>query len=154
MWSIERRQLFSDLEGPLTWFSRSRHSLTPNISQTTDKGSTAALGIPPQDSGQIEDTMTPDDRMDWADDRMDVAQSSSFSEAATSEEETVDEDTLLRSPLEQETETGTAPSCSAEVSTGGVATGQKRKTEGGPTPPQAIRNIKKTQAWAHTWCYF
>ena len=75
--------------------------------------------------------MTPDDRMDWADDRMDVAQSSSFSEAATSEEETVDEDTLLCSPLEQETETGTAPSCSAEVSTGGVATGHKRKTEGG-----------------------
>jgi len=35
---------------------------------------------------------------------MDVAQSSSSSEAATSEEETVDEDTFLRSPLEQETE--------------------------------------------------
>jgi len=39
---------------------------------------------------------------------MDVAQSSSSSEAETSEEETVDEDTLLCSPLEQETETGTA----------------------------------------------
>ena len=64
---------------------------------------------------------------------MDVAQSSSSFEAETSEEETVDEDTLLRSPLEQKIETGTAPSCSAEVSTGGVATGQKRKTEGGPS---------------------
>jgi len=68
-----------------------------------------------------------------ADDRTDVAQSSS-SEVATSEEETVNEDTLLRSPLEQETKTGTAPSCSAEVPTGVVVTGQKRKTEGGPTP--------------------
>jgi len=30
--------IFNDLERPLTWFSRSRHSLTLNISQTaTDK---------------------------------------------------------------------------------------------------------------------
>ena len=83
-----------------------------------------------------------------ADDRMDVAQSSSSSEAETSEEETVDEDTLLRSPLEQEIETGTAPSCSAEASTGGVATGHKRKTEGGPTPPQESR--KKKRKRGHT----
>ena len=31
--SVERRH-FNDLERPLTWFSRSRHSLTLNISQT------------------------------------------------------------------------------------------------------------------------
>ena len=60
---------------------------------------------------------------------MDVAQSSSSSEAETSEEETVDEDTLLRSPLEQETETGTAPSCSAKVSTGGVWKGYFGKVQ-------------------------
>jgi len=31
IWSIERRH---DLERSLTWFSRSRHSLTLNISET------------------------------------------------------------------------------------------------------------------------
>ena len=32
--------IFNDLQRPLTWFSRSRHSLTPNISQTaTDTAS-------------------------------------------------------------------------------------------------------------------
>jgi len=77
-----------------------------------------------------------------ADNSMDVTQSSS-SEAATSEEKTVDEDTLLRSPLEWRTETGTALYCSAEVSAGGTATGRKRKTEGGPTPPQAFHKNKR-----------
>ena len=102
-------------------------------------GSTAALSIPPQDSGQTGGTTTLTETATTggaeADDRLDVAQSYSSFEVATSEEETVDEDTLLRSPLEQKTETGTAPSCSAKVPTGGVATGHKRKTEGGPTPP-------------------
>jgi len=33
IWSIER-PIFNDLERPLSWFSRSRHFLTLNISQT------------------------------------------------------------------------------------------------------------------------
>ena len=99
----------------------------PQTCGGTTEGSTAALSTTPQDSGQIGDIVTLTGTTATggaeADDRMDVAQSFSSSEAETSEEETVDEDTLLRSPLEQETETGTAPSCSAEAPTGGVATG-------------------------------
>jgi len=123
----------------------------PQTSGGTTEGSTAALSTTPQDSGQIGDIVTLTGTTATggaeADDRMDVAQSFSSSEAETSEEETVDEDTLLRSPLEQETETGMAPSCSAEASTGGVATGHKRKTEGGPTPPQASRKKKHKRGY-------
>ena len=74
----------------------------------------------------------------------------SSSEAETSEEETMDKDTLLRSPLEQKTETGTAPSCSAKVPTGGVATGHKRKTEGGPTPVAPLRHLERKNASVDT----
>ena len=124
----------------------------PQTCGGTTEGSTAALSTTPQDSGQIGDIVTLTGTTATggaeADDRMDVAQSFSSSEAETSEEETVDEDTLLCSPLEQEIETGTAPSCSAEASTSGAATGHKRKTEGGPTPPQASR--KKKRKRGHT----
>ena len=103
--------------------SKAASNKPPQTSGGTTEGSTAALSIPPQDSGQTGGTATLTGTATTggaeADDRMDVAQSSSSSEAETSEEETVDEDTLLRSPLEQEIETGTAPSCSAEASTGG-----------------------------------
>jgi len=33
-YGLSNGTIFNDLERPLTWFSRSRHSLTPNISQT------------------------------------------------------------------------------------------------------------------------
>jgi len=33
-YDLSNSAIFSDLERPLTWFSRSRHSLTLNISQT------------------------------------------------------------------------------------------------------------------------
>jgi len=33
-YGLSKEAIFSDLERPLTWFSRSRHSLTLNISQT------------------------------------------------------------------------------------------------------------------------
>ena len=42
MWSIERRH-FNDIERPLTWFSRSRHSLTLNISQTATDTATVTI---------------------------------------------------------------------------------------------------------------
>jgi len=132
--------------------SKAASNKPPQTSGGTTEGSTAALSIPPHVSGQTGGTATLTGTATTgeaeADDRMDITQSSSSSEAETSEEESVDEDTLLRSPLEQEIETGTAPSCSAEVPTNGVATGQKRKTEGGPTPPQALR--KKKRKRGHT----
>ena len=35
--------IFNDLERPLTWFSRSRHSLTLNISQTATNTATVTI---------------------------------------------------------------------------------------------------------------
>jgi len=34
IYGLSNGAIFNDLERPLTWFSRSRHSLTVNISQT------------------------------------------------------------------------------------------------------------------------
>ena len=34
LYGLSNGAIFNDLERPLTWFSRSRHSLTLNISQT------------------------------------------------------------------------------------------------------------------------
>jgi len=33
-YGLSNGAFFNDLERPITWFSRPRHSLTPNISQT------------------------------------------------------------------------------------------------------------------------
>ena len=44
-YGLSNGAIFNDLERPLTWFSRSRHSLTLNISQTaTDTAIVAREG--------------------------------------------------------------------------------------------------------------
>ena len=56
------------------------------------------------------------------------------------------DEVAFRSPLEMEAEASAAPSCSADAGASGgtgVATGGKRKTEVGPTPPQPVRKKPK-----------
>ena len=71
---------------------------------------------------------------------MDVGQSSA-SEAdlpddGSSDQESVDEETLLCSPpQEMEFKAGTAAACSARATTSGTACGTKWKQDCGPTPP-------------------
>jgi len=83
------------------------------------------------------------------DDRMDVGQSSA-SEAdlpddGSSDQGSVDEETLLRSPSqEMEFEAGTAAACSVRATTSGTACGTKRKQDCGPTPPYKERKKRKT----------
>jgi len=83
-----------------------------------------------------------------ADDRMDVGQTSA-SEAdspagGSSDQGSVDEETLLHSPpQEMESEADTAPACSVQATTSGAAGGTKRKTGSGPTPPPKERKKRK-----------
>jgi len=49
-------------------------------------------------------------------------------------------------------EAGPSSSCSARVTTGGAAAGVKRKTQGGPTPPQAAKKKpKRGPSLGHTF---
>ena len=42
-YGLSNGAIFNDLERPLTWFSRSRHSLTLNISQTATDTATVTM---------------------------------------------------------------------------------------------------------------
>ena len=42
-YNLSNGAIFNDLERPLTWFSRSRHSLTLNISQTATDTATVTI---------------------------------------------------------------------------------------------------------------
>jgi len=42
-YGLSNDAIFNDLERPLTWFSRSRHSLTLNISQTATDTAIVAM---------------------------------------------------------------------------------------------------------------
>ena len=42
-YGLSNGAIFNDLERPLTWFSRSRHSLTLNISQTATDMATVTI---------------------------------------------------------------------------------------------------------------
>jgi len=91
------------------------------------------------------------------DDRMDVAQSSASESdsiyAGSTGQGSEDEDTLHFSPSqEMGAEAGPSSSCSARVTAGGAAAGVKRKTEGGPTPPQAAKKKpKRGPSLGHTF---
>jgi len=43
VYDLSNGAIFNDLERPLTWFSRSRHSLTLNISQTATDTATVTI---------------------------------------------------------------------------------------------------------------